>query len=200
MSIRSGRRIGFTGAGGTGKTTSAITIAKDFNLPAMQSASRRVYGESDLSEDKVMQMSPEEKWELQSRIFEQKIFQDDTSYSFVSDRTLLDHYSYCLMYCGEHMRNSDFQEYENKVRKHMRDAYTHIFYFPIGYWEPRADGVRSAKEAWQSAIDAIIVGYVLRWNLPVIEVPQTEGQDIRNNFIKGHILGETQYDITEEEI
>jgi hypothetical protein len=192
MSIRSGKKIGFTGAGGTGKTTSAMAVAAELHLPLLQSASRKVYEANDLTEDKVMLMSSEEKWELQSAIFDEKIRADDGNFCFVADRTLLDHYAYCLLYCGNAMRNSDFYEYENKVRKHMRSTYHKIFYFPVGYFKPEEDGVRSNVVAWQSVVDAIIVGYVLRWNLPIIEVPQTEGIAYRNQFILDKIVPEQE--------
>jgi hypothetical protein len=196
--IRSGKKIGFTGAGGTGKTTSAIEVAKALSLPLLQSASRMVYEKNGLTEDKVRLMSSEEKWELQSDIFDEKIKADDQGYSFVADRTLLDHYAYCLMYCGDSMRNSDFYEYENKVRKHMKSTYHKIFYFPVGYFKPEEDGVRSNVVAWQSAIDAVIVGYILRWNVPIIEVPQTKGVSGRNKFILDRINPKREE--TEEEV
>ncbi|MCG7841036.1 MAG: hypothetical protein MIO87_03885, partial [Methanomassiliicoccales archaeon] len=51
------------------------------------------------------------------------------------------------------------------------------------YWEAPSDGVRSSVDAWQSQIDAIISGYIDRWNLPVYRVPQEYGEDHRNDYI-----------------
>lgn len=182
MSIRQGKRIAFTGAGGTGKTTSAKFIASAYELSQPVSASREVYKVFDLTEEKVLAMTPKEQIELQGEIFHQKV-RNDQEYSYVTDRTILDHYAYCLAYCAGHMDNATFQNYEEQTRTMMLSTYTHIFYFPWGYWDAPKDGVRSASEAWQSQIDAIIAGYILRWNLPVVEVPQDLGEDIRNDFI-----------------
>jgi hypothetical protein len=178
-----GFRIGCMGAGGTGKTTTADSLADTFELVRLRSASRQVYEAENLTEDLVLEMSEESKWELQSRIFAKKIDMDDNTASFVADRTLLDHWAYCLMYCGADMSNEEFKKYETLVRKHMLSTYSILFYFAWGYWDVKnKDGVRSDKDAWQSAIDAIIVGYCVRWNLPVINLPQSSGEDYRYEF------------------
>lgn len=190
MSIRQGVRVGFTGAGGTGKTTSANYLSEELGLGTFPSASRVLYEERDLSEEKVQtEFSNEERLKLQFEIFAMKVKQDTENFSYVTDRTLLDHWAYCLAYCGGFMENDQFLQFETTVRAHMKSTYSHIFYFPWGYFEPGTDGVRQDRKSWQSQIDALIVGYSFRWNLPVIEVPQLDGKDVRNEFIKGHVLG-----------
>jgi hypothetical protein len=119
-----------------------------------------------------------------------KVDIDDTNFSFVADRSLLDHWAYCLQYCAGFMTNEEFLAMENLVRKHMRSSYSHIFYFPFGYWFAEGDGVRQDSYAWQSSIDAIIMGYIIRWNLPVFTVPQTDGENARNEFVL-NVLAET---------
>lgn len=176
------------GAGGTGKTTTADSIAVAFELTQLRSASRQVYEEDELTEDLVMDMNEDAKWELQARIFDKKVDMDDNTASFVADRTLLDHWAYCLMYCGANMTNEEFQKYETLVRKHMLSTYSIMFYFSWGHWDVKdKDGIRSDNAAWQSAIDAIIVGYCIRWNLPVINLPQGSGEDYRCEFAENVI-------------
>ncbi len=174
------------GAGGTGKTTSAKFIADKLGLEHPQSASRMVYEDLALTEESVLAMVPEDQLILQTSIFEQKV-KNDQEYSYVTDRTVLDHYAYCLAYCGAHMPNDDFRRYEEMTRTLMLSTYNDIFYAPWGYWDAPDDGVRSSMDAWQSQIDAIIVGYIVRWALPVIEVPQALGEDYRNEFILKHV-------------
>jgi hypothetical protein len=189
MSIRQGTRIAFTGAGGTGKTTSADYIATEFGLEQPKSASRQVYEANGYTEAFVLSMSPEEKLDVQTKIFAQKV-KNDQAFSYVTDRTLLDHYAYCLAYCGGYMDNQIFSAYEEQTRQAMLSTYSHIFYFPWGYWEVADDGVRSSVDAWQSQIDALIVGYISRWQLPVTVVPQTDGEAARNEFIRMVLDGE----------
>jgi len=182
--IRSGLKIGFMGAGGTGKTTTAKVVSETLNVPTIKSASRAVYEQDNLSEEKCMALDNVGKYELQFRIFGMKTELDKQTFAFVADRTLLDHWAYCLMYCGSFIPNDEYTQFEENVRVHMRSTYTHLFYFPFGYWFPeKGDGVRQDHYSWQSAIDAIILGYIHRWRLPVTEVKQNSGALARNEFV-----------------
>lgn len=191
--LRSGIKIGFTGAGGVGKTTDAKALSELLGIPMIKSASRSAYERLGISENDCLKMTDEEKWQLQHEIFNSKIELDDSTFEFIADRTLLDHLAYCLMYCGAYIPEKEFYEFENRVRKHMKSTYSHIFYYPFGYWTPEnEDGVRQTAPGWQSAIDAIIVGYCKRWTLPVYQVPQMQGKQFRQDFIKRYILGENK--------
>lgn len=183
MLVRTGLRIGFTGAGGTGKTTSAAAVAQAFGVSTLKSASRQAYEELNLTEAIVAKQNETEKWDLQKKIFMTKINNDDTTFEFVADRTLLDHWAYCLAYCSTFIPNDEYKRMEALVRNHMKATYSHIYYFPWGYWISEGDGVRQDQYAWQSQIDATILGYIIRWNLKVKEVPQTRGPEARNQFI-----------------
>ena len=204
MSIRQGVRVGFCGAGGTGKTstakwvseTSTVSLQMNEPLPLIKSASRSVYEANDLTEEKVAAMSPEDQLKLQMAIFSQKIMLDQ-KFSYIADRTILDHFAYCLAYCSNHMSNELFMQFEEQVRSLMLSTYSHLYFFPWGYWQAEDDGVRSTKAAWQSQIDAILVGYVMRWNLPAVFVPQDRGEDYRNEFVLAHLRGE--YNLQEKE-
>ena len=186
MSIRQGERIAFMGAGGTGKTTSAIMVAEALGLDRPESASREIYRENSLTETAVISLDPKEKLDLQLNIFDRKVT-NDQKYSYVTDRTIADHYAYCLAYCGGFMPNSTFREYEESTRTLMLSSYSYIFYFPWGYWEADDDGVRSSVDAWQSQIDALLTGFIVRWGLPVVEVPQRRGEVGRSDFILDYI-------------
>lgn len=175
-----GMKIGFVGAGGTGKTSTATILAPKLNLSQMKSASRIVYEARELTEEKVFAMNPHEKWQLQHNIFNTKIDADDLTPAFVADRTLLDHWAYCLLYCATNIKNEEFVRLEALVRKHMFATYSRIYYFPHGFWHAKGDGVRQDNIAWQSAVDAILVGHILKWKLPVVEVPQAQGNEDGN--------------------
>lgn len=197
--MRHGLKIAFTGAGGTGKTTTvndfyhqtSSDTLKELGSPIkLKSASRSVYVAEQLTEDLVLEMTPAEKWELQTRIFNKKIKLDDSTRSFVADRTLLDHWAYCLMYCATTITEDEYHRTESLVRKHMLATYSHIFYFPWGFWKAPPDGVRQDNPAWQSAIDALILGYLVKWNIPAVAVPQDKGELARVDFVIDQIIGE----------
>lgn len=191
MSIQRGIRVAFCGAGGTGKTTTANFISEQLGLPQLKSASRKIYEEKNLSEEQLREeYSNYDKLDLQKNIFAAKV-EADRQYSYVADRTLLDHYAYCLAYCGGFMDDEQFTLFDETVQSAMLSSYSHIFYFPYGFWiAENSDGVRQDRCAWQSQIDALIVGHIHRWNIPVITVPQMRGEDERNEFVKNVILGE----------
>lgn len=187
VQIRSGVRLGFCGAGGTGKTTTAKDAEKLLKLPFNKSASRIVYEELNLTEEKCAKLPDDEKYKLQFKIFAKKM-ELDQEFTYVSDRTLLDHWAYCLMYCGAFIPNEEYLQFEQQVRIHMKTTYSHVFYFPFGYWFQKGDGVRQDHLSWQSAIDAIIAGYIKRWNLNVYEVPQIYGKEVRAQFVYNTVV------------
>ncbi len=189
MSIRHGKRIAFMGAGGTGKTTTAEFLAEKTEIPLIKSAARTIYEERDLSEMKVSRFCSDAKLDLQTSIFKKKI-ENDKEFSFIADRTILDHYCYWLAYCGSNISRDNFLDFEDQTRIRMLSSYTHLFYFPWGFWEARSDGVRATNLAWQSQIDALITGYIMRWELPVTVVPQMQGEDVRNEFVLSRIKEE----------
>lgn len=161
-------RIAFCGAGGTGKTTTAnLLIEQGVDLPLLRSASRQVYEKEGLTEDIVAKMPLEEAWELQFRIFDRKIKEDDNHQTsgFIADRSILDHFAYCLLYCVKVIPNDEYPPLELSVISKMKNSYSHIFYFPYGLFEVDSDGVRSDKKSWQSAIDFLILGFLNKWDI-----------------------------------
>lgn len=177
-------RIGFCGAGGTGKTTTVELMQKlGLQVPVLKSASRTVYEREDLTEEIVGKMSLEEAWALQFRIFQEKVEMDKAP-QFIADRTLLDHYAYCLLYCNKIMTNEEWEDFEGMVKDHMSRSYSHIFYFPFGLFDPPDDGVRNFRKAWQVTIDAILRGYLSKWNLFYATVPKLEPEARAMNLLQ----------------
>jgi hypothetical protein len=190
MSIHRGLRVAFCGAGGTGKTTTAQFIHKDLGLDLQKSAARSIYEAKGLSEFKVLNsLMDEEKLDLQMEIFHAKI-ENDRQFSYVADRTVLDHYAYTLAYCGGFMTDNEFNTFDDMVQTRMRSTYSHVFFFPWGFWFPEiSDDVRQDLHSWQSQIDGLILGHLVRWNIPFNVVPQSHGEDERNAFVRNIILG-----------
>ena len=62
--MRRGLCVGFTGAGGTGKTVTAEAIGKAANLTPLKSASRIVYEHKLLTEDSTTLRMPVNPWPM----------------------------------------------------------------------------------------------------------------------------------------
>ncbi len=93
-------RIAFCGAGGTGKTTALNVLS---SLPqfrdhaVLKSASRTIFEQRGMSEHTEKHMTVEERWGFQGAIFNLKLYRDSEWRNFLADRTVLDHYAYCLV-------------------------------------------------------------------------------------------------------
>lgn len=189
-----GLKIGFTGCGGTGKTTTMNGVLDRYNMQlrgknyvALGSASRKVYTERNLTEEIVYKMSDRDKLNLQHEIFETKINLDHSNPKFIADRTILDHWAYCLAYCSAAMDRELFIKMEAQTKSHLLGTYDMLFYFPFGRFEAPEDGVRSSSQAWQSQIDSIILGHLHRWKVDCHVIPKGFEDDI-NEFVYGRIV------------
>ncbi len=92
--------IGFTGTGGSGKTTTARALAHKLELPFRASVSRDVFEKWHITEADQRDMTPEENLDLQLEIFDSRKDQIEKYPYGVYDRTLLDHLVYTLYRCG----------------------------------------------------------------------------------------------------
>jgi hypothetical protein len=70
----------------------------------------------------------------------------------------------------------------------MLAAYSHVVYFPWGFFFAKPDGVRQDNKAWQYSIDSIILARLNAWGIPAIEAPQTRGPEYRVEYIHNVIM------------
>ncbi len=161
-------KIAFCGAGGTGKTTLAELIQTQYlpDHPLLESASRSVFKAKGLTEEAEKAMTPAELWALQLEIFYTKIARDTCS-AFIADRTILDHWAYCLVQAHHGMTRKDARRWEEFTLKWMSEAYDHVVYCPIEkFWNGEdPSGIRSAHYPYQILVDAVIRSYLERWGV-----------------------------------
>jgi hypothetical protein len=149
--------IGFCGAGGTGKTTTAHLVCELTGLPFIQPSSRNVFKRMGVeSESAQEQMTGKQRIELQRAIqdaYHQSVM---THYqSGLSDRTPIDHFVYTLMYCGAWL--DEYQTKEFKLlctRSLMR--FKHIFYFPLTTFSTIDDGMRQTAYGSRLQFDLLM--------------------------------------------
>lgn len=183
-------KIAFCGAGGTGKTKAlqALVARPEFaEYPVLKSASRTVFEDTGMTEEKEKAMTAAELWAFQFQIFRLKQARDTEFPDFVADRTVLDHYAYCLVQAGGAMPDEDTLTMETTVKGLLLTNYTHIFYFPVAMnWKPEPDGVRDDRLSYRMLIDSIITGYLAKWNIPHTEISEEWSPELRAEFISSH--------------
>lgn len=152
-------KIGFVGAGATGKTTTLEVLQPLLGLPVYGSVVRGVFKERGVTEYAQNRMSENDKWLLQKAIFDAKVAQEETiTGDGLLDRTPVDHLAYCMYRCSAHIHDTQFKELMGQAER-MMDTYTHIFYFPIYDWpKDEDDDFRETGLSYRWAIDRIMFG------------------------------------------
>lgn len=154
-------KIGFTGAGSTGKTTTLELIKDKLDIPVLPSTTRQVFEKWGINEDAQETMSSEEKWKLQKDIFENRFNTEfQAGNSFISDRTLLDNYAYCKLRCYLAITEEEEKELKKRVLDNLK-TYDAIFYFPMTF-KPVPDELRQANYTFLTVIDSIIFSFLSR--------------------------------------
>lgn len=158
-------------------------VARALGMELTPSASRTVFEARGLSEKKEERMTPEELWDLQWEIFDLKVRNDDRE-DFVADRTILDHYAYCLIQAGPAMTDVEAKLVEEKVWNHMLGEYDGIVYFEHGLIPPEKDGVRETRESYQTMIDLIIRGFLGKYLISYYAVPMGTPEERARAILK----------------
>jgi len=126
----------------------------------MPSLIRDFFKQTNRTEADQNNMPIEEVWELQKSIFDWKVEYDRLEHEgeTVYDRTLLDHYIYCLQRCG-HIIPPSIEAAMHILVSQNLNRYTHLFYFPNNLLPNREDGFRQIGTI-QRAQDLMIRGFL----------------------------------------
>jgi hypothetical protein len=177
-------KIGFTGAGGTGKTTVLKLLeGMDLALPVFPSVVRGVYQKWGLKETDQANMLPTDRWKLQRDIIMTRFEEEEKRTSFISDRTLVDHLAFCLV------RNWDvmpMEEYEALIyrAKPILKRYDLIFFFPfVDNFNPPDDGFRQQERTYHFLMDLTMFGLIQKLGLIYAKVPFME-PEYRAQWVK----------------
>jgi len=183
-------KVGFVGAGGTGKTSVANLMAKDEEIKETfrPSIVREVYKRLDVPDESTqLNMSAEHQWYLQREILAEKCAQDAACSTGIFDRTPIDHMAYCLYRCGSHISDDDYENVENLVRLYTQ-RYNLIFFFPMYDWEKaNEDGFRQSNKAYRVACSTLMLGLLHQFNIQYWLLPNTTPED-RAEYIKKAML------------
>jgi predicted ATPase len=148
-------RVCFTGAGGTGKTTTMDALLKIMpNLQSVPSISRQVYASNNiLAEQDFDLLAPSMKVKIQDEIRETQWKTFENRRGIISDRSPADHFAYYLNYCGDYVGEDQVRETFELTQDRLR-TFDYIFYFPLQTYAGQDDGMRK-----------VMFGYRYRYNL-----------------------------------
>lgn len=179
-------KVGFVGAGGTGKTSVANLLKHDEEVEEQfrPSVVRGVYKQQAVPDEAAqLNMSSERLWYLQREILAAKCVQDAQYPNGIFDRTPIDHMAYCLYRCGSHISNEDYETVENLVRMYTA-RYDLIFFFPIYNWgDTNEDGFRQSNTAYRVVTSTLMLGLLHAFNIKYIALDDCSPTD-RVEYIK----------------
>jgi hypothetical protein len=191
----SGRRrlngtfIGFCGAGGTGKTTTAKLLAPKIGHTFLPSAARSVFAKMSprFGEQDQDRLTPAQRWGLQQsiQIAHMEQMANHFGEKMLCDRTQIDQYVYALQYCSETLNVVDIKWLHDLVERALQ-FYRIIFYFPLTDFPGHDDGMRTVQPARRLAFDCMLWGVLSNFQIQVTPVPVLCPED-RAHFIMAHL-------------
>lgn len=178
-------KIGFTGSGGSGKT-SVVTFLRGCypTIPFLPSPARAIFAKWGITEEEQEHMSLEDKIALQNEIYEARFLQEIEYPNFMSDRTLLDNFAYHVFRCYQGITTAEYVEFHKRTVENLK-SYDHIFYFPM-LEIVEEDEFRYAAASYQTMIDSIIYAFLLKNNIKFHHVPHGTPEE-RATWMKGII-------------
>lgn len=174
-----GKVIGFCGAGGVGKTTTASALLGHLGpmgYEFLPSSSREVFKKMGvLTEADQNNLSPERRWELQKAIqlaHAEKMQHRDKSKNLICDRTQLDQYSYALQYCSTALSHVDITWLE-ELTYYAMQQFDLVFYFAPHAWLSVDDGMRETRPGPRILFDRILQGALNHFDIDFLLMPTT---------------------------
>lgn len=153
-------RVAFCGASGTGKTTLARWLWRDYGLEFNPVGSRVVASEMGFASPYDVDKAGR-RMEFQNNLQRQKIAWEEGKdrFRFVTDRTTLDELAYCALHCADQVD----MEYLIRARMHVR-RYTYVVVCPVdAFISYEADEHRLQNEVYQRLFDMTLDGLVRRY-------------------------------------
>lgn len=173
-------RIGICGAHGTGKSTLARRLSNELNIPLIEQVSRTVKGMGYRINKNSDVLSQVAIW--LGQLHEQLEYEH-----FITDRTLIDHFSYAS-WLNEHKEfgidKHIINAMGNITSNIVQSQYSVIFYLPIS-WSLKANGIRSTDKRYQQEIDELILRYLNSFDVEYIPLPGSSNKklDVALNVI-----------------
>ncbi|MEW8957807.1 MAG: ATP-binding protein [Moorella sp. (in: firmicutes)] len=153
-------RIAISGAHGVGKSTLAIVLATELQLPRIEEVARTVAEKMGfMNTGEIVAANVIDKQRFQNTVLSCQL---NTEFrygarGFVSDRSVLDIAAYMAWY-----KLPEAREVKKNAIEYARNNYDLIFYIPLDERPAEDDGFRLADRKSQEQIDKLIAGMVAK--------------------------------------
>lgn len=133
-------------------------------------------------------MSPEERLRLQIDIFDVRLEDEarpEFAGGFISDRTLADNLSYCVIRNFSTLTDEHFYKYRDLAFASVK-SYDLVFYFPLHKWEGIDDGLRQLGHAYNTVVDSTVHDFLVKSGCNFREVP-IASPEARARFVMNQV-------------
>lgn len=152
-------KVGFIGAGGTGKTSVLNALRGKISIPILPSVTKDILRENNITEADQNRMTPEERWILQKQIYARRLENEAQHTSFISDRTIIDHLFYCLQQCWSVMSSDETAKLIHIAKENI-NSYDLLFYFSTDNFLSTSDPMIINSMAYSYLSDSAIRGLI----------------------------------------
>lgn len=175
-------KIGFVGAGGTGKSTTAKLLAQQLQLQVIKSPSRDCFRKHGvLTEDAQAALTPQQRLNLQMDIFDAIDYQSKQDTPGVYERTHLDNLFYALLHSPELLTKDKILWMQYTAIQGLL-KFDLLFRFPLYNWQIPSDGMRTTLYAQRFMMDNYIIGFLTKHRIKYFTM-QDEDVHLRVGFI-----------------
>lgn len=166
-------RIAISGAHGVGKSTLAVLLSTELQLPRIDEVARKVAVEMEISPRQIRKTDMATRRRFQAEILKRQLLEEFRyqATGFVSDRSVLDVIAYTIWY-----KIPDAKELQKNAVEYAKRNYDVIFYIPPSYMQLEDDGFRFIDQKSQEEIDKLLCGMFKKLPNMMIIKGQTPGE------------------------
>lgn len=167
-------RVAITGTHGVGKSTLALLLATELQLPLIEEIARAAAERMGYaSTQQIVKANIIDKQRFQEAILSCQINAEFRHYAkgFVADRSVIDVAAYAAWY-----KLPEAIEMRKHAVEYARRNYDLLFYLPLGDWPAEDDGFRLTDRKSQEQIDALIGKMISKLNNVVMITSCTPGE------------------------
>ena len=175
--------VAFSGCAGSGKTTLAKEISRQYGYSLRPEGSEEIFGKHRIRPpETLINVNKEVRLKAKSaqEDFLASFIKQDNNFAklninTVCDRSPVDAIAYYLYWCNSVVPKKDYEVFEKIAKKHSK-IYNATFVFPP-IDKIFEEGVRSSNYVYQETIFILVVGILNKWGLEYKILETTDSRE-----------------------